>query len=458
MPYTSVSLIAPLDDCEGGIGGGGAGIGGGSGGSIGGIGIGGGGGGGSGGGSGPEIPVYPSANFEPAGCCFVADFNLACQSYSEFCGVWASQRIQYGYTIDAYKSKISYRDTPGNHNCDCIKVQTERIEVDRTNKVWWVARHKLIGLRVHVGKTNVTCTSGAVGCKFYVAVSYIFEDCDMIFDWLNGLSFYPEFTSTKICTGVYRNGTCSFTSTLTENSSVNNCTDMLANVNWDICTQGRQRIISRIKIFDTMPTGQVSITNADLPPVSCCGGQTGCTVTGNPCGLYLISNCMPNLPQYEGTPQPFFCQDVVPADPELFPEECVINTQCPSGIMPKVPREGGCEGYTLDAESGCYKRDYSAIVQEPGYDQVVCGYCDTEAGRIYYDVFAYSQSCGTGICLTGDCCLDVIDPTIQTVCREFNSDIPCRIDFRDLSCQIDTVQKYTTGAFCYNLPTVTIEL
>lgn len=449
MPYTSVSLIAPTDNCEGGLGESGGGS---TGGDTGSIGL----GGGSIGGGG-TTPIYPSSSFTQAGCCFVADFNLACQSYTEVCGLWASQRLQYSFNADFYRSKVSYRTTPGTHSCDCIKVQTERIELDRTDKIYWVGRYKLVGLRVHVGKTNVTCASGSVGCKFYVAVSYIFETCDYALSWAGGVSFYPEFTRIKTCTGVYRNGTCSFTSTTTESSSVNNCTDVLNQDPWQSCSSTQQKIISRIKLFDTMPTGQISIANADLPPVGCCGGQTGCTITGNPCGLYLVSNCVPNLPQYDGPEMDYFCQTYLSIGPPPYPDNCNITIGCPM-VLSKTARQGACEGYTLDAETGCYKRDYLETTEDPGFDRIVCGYCDDPEGRIYYDAIGVANECGAGLCLTGQCCLSPADPTIQTVCKDFNDGDYCRIDVSNFACTIGTLQKFTTGAFCYNLPTVTIEM
>jgi hypothetical protein len=53
--------------------------------------------------------------------------------------------------------------------------------------------------------------------------------------------------------------------------------------------------------------------------------------------------------------------------------------------------------------------------------------------------------------------------TTQTVtqCQEFvdlGVSALCQVDIVDYTCQIDPVQTYETGAFCYNLPSVTIEL
>jgi hypothetical protein len=62
--------------------------------------------------------------------------------------------------------------------------------------------------------------------------------------------------------------------------------------------------------------------------------------------------------------------------------------------------------------------------------------------------------------LTGQCCLSLEDRNVQFACKEFSdSDSSfCRVDISNYSCSIRSVQHYTTGAFCYALPTVTIQL
>lgn len=445
MPFTSVQLIAPTDDCVGGIGeglGGGVGVG---------VGVG--------------DPLYPSASFVSGGCCFIADFNLACQEYTKVCGLWASQDISYSYGVDLYKSKVSYRqNTSTPHECPCVKVQSIDYSITKTDKIYWVGRYKLIGVRIHVGKANVTCSNGSVGCRFYVAATYIFETCDYALMWGGGVSFYPEFTQRTICTGVYKNGTCSFSSDVTENSSINNCTDVLNSDPFaeGLCPPTRQQYISRIKLFDTLPTGQVSITNADLPPVSCCGSQTGCTISGTSCGLYLVSNCVPNLPAYDGPPMAYFCQryDIL-GDPP-YPEGCEIVIGCPS-VLEKESRPGLCQGYTFEAfqqGTGCFQRDlFDQSAVYPGFDRIVCGYCIDENGiKTYYDAIGLGNVCGTDLCLADGCCLTQDQPPQVTTCNEFNSEQYCRIDVRDFECSIGDLQTYETGAFCYHLPTVTIQL
>jgi len=444
MPFTSVSLIAPTDNCEGGLGGGG--------GDIGGVGIG-------GGGVGQQ---YPSASFSQANCCFVADFNLGCQEYVKNCAVLATVDMDYGLNVDYYRSKASYIQPGGTPDCPCIKVQSSRIDSHVRHKAWWLERHKLIGIQIHVGKINVICTDGEQACKFYVAATYAFETCEFILGWGIGASFYPEYTVDHTCTGVYRNGTCSYSGTSQSASSVNNCNDLKAGFPDQYCTAGQRRYFSRIKLYDTLPTGQISITNADLPPVNCCNGSTGCTVTGSPCGLNLDSNCMPNLPQFSDSLS-LGCQGYTngPGEPP-YPDGCSILSGCPEVLTKTAEPDGVCEYFVFDSASGCYEQKQSInTAPKPGRDRLVCGYCESGTGRDYYE-YPFEEICNAGnfLCLTGQCCLSLEDRNIQFACKEFSDPDSsfCRVDISNYSCSIGSVQHYTAGAFCYALPTVTIQL
>lgn len=441
MPYESVSLIAPLEDCEGGLEGGGIGIG--------------------GGGVGPGEPVYPSANFNPAGCCYTADFNLACQEYTQNCAVLSTLETNINAKFEYYRRKIPYLAT-GNEEieCPCILIQSNLVSEETIHKRWWLERHKLVGLRVHVGKTLVKCGESEPVCKFYVAVSYIFEHCEFILGW-NNLSLFPEFTGTYDCTGVYRDGTCSFSNQFQNSSTINNCTDILANFPLQFCNQFQQKIISRIKLFDALPSGQISITNADLPPVSCCDGQTNCFVLGSPCGLTLIDNCMPNLPQSD---EPFyaFCQGLLGLPP--YAEGCEINIGCPTVREIPPPQSLQCADYYIYHEpTACY-----TLVggQAAGSGNIItsttlsCGYCIEGEETVYVNTPAVLiDLCAPGatLCLTGDCCQDDLVSGIQYVCQEFYEGL-CATVISDLECSIGEAQHFSGGAFCFNLPTVTIEL
>lgn len=449
MPYTAVQLVAPLDDCEGGLGDG-----------LGGTGQ------GIGGGGNPETPTYPEASFSQASCCYVADFNLACQDYIEHCGVWASQTLDFSYKAEFYKLKPSYLEEPGTGNCECTLVQTKLVDYSRTDKIYWIARYKLKTVRIHVGKISVQCDGDeSPACKFYIAASYVFEVCDTALAWSGGVSQYPEYTIDYTCTGNYRAGNCSLTSTWQEASTVNNCTDVLNQDPWQFCNALDTKIISRIKLFDTLPTGQISITNADLPPIGCCGGETGCEVFGQPCGLELIDNCVPSLPTYNGTAMDYFCQATTGSNPGPPPydDACDIVIGCPE-VETKTGFDYPCEQYVFDEASGCYELVERSTTNVAGLDRFTCGYCDTDTGRTnyYLDMYGTFDDCGLpGLCTTGECCFDEISPEIQYNCQEFiTSGLSefCRIDISDYTCTVGSLTTHTTGSFCFNLPTVTIEL
>jgi len=155
----------------------------------------------------------------------------------------------------------------------------------------------------------------------------------------------------------------------------------------------------------------------------------------------------------------YFCQSYLYIGPPPYPDNCNITIGCPT-IKPKEEIQGGCEGYVFHEQSGCYRREFLGTQSYPGFDQLVCGYCDQIEGRIYYVVAAGTAfPCGQDLCLTGECCIDL---TLQTTepCQEFAfaGNSLCRVDIVDYTCQINPVQTYETGAFCYNLPSVTIEL
>jgi len=444
MPFTSVSLIAPIDDCEGGLGG-----------PTESIGVGGGG------------LVYPSAGFSQAGCCFVANFELGCQEYVKNCAVLATVQTNISAKFEYYRRKIPYLANPSDPvSCPCVLIQSNLVSEQTIHKAWWLERHKLIGLQVHVGKILVQCSGGQPSCKYYVAVSYIFEHCEFIlgFDG-SGITFYPEYSNSYDCTGVYRNGTCSFSNQFGTSSTINNCNDLKANFPEQFCTQLQRKIISRIKLYDTLPTGQISITNADLPPVSCCNGLTGCTVTGSPCGLNLDSNCMPNLPQYSGSLS-VFCQTPTAAGVPPYAEGCEINIGCPTIRSLSVPDNFACPDYFVYNNSvNCYVF-YAPGDQGAGSGNVVtsttlsCGYCVEDGqtnwanlGPIITDLCRPNAT----LCLTGDCCQYELVNSTQFVCHEFYDGL-CAEVVSNLQCTIGQAQYFSGGAFCFKLPTVTIQL
>ncbi len=331
------------------------------------------------------------------------------------------------------------------------------------HKAWWLERHKLVGLRVHVGKIRVQCEGGESACKFYVAVSYIFEQCEFVLGWATGGSFFAEFTNSYDCTGVYRDGTCSFSNQFENSSTINDCNDLMAAFPAQYCNEFQQKIISRIKIFDTLPTGQISISDADYPPLSCCGGSTGCTITGSPCGLSIIDNCMPNLPQFD-EPFPAFCQASLGQPP--YEEGCEIVVGCP--VIREIPFpenvDDRCFNYFIYNESV----DCFVLVggQGAGSGNLIestvinCGYCIEDGQTVWADApLILLDQCAPGatLCLTGECCQNELVNSIQFVCQEFYEGL-CATVISDLECEVGEPQYFTGGAFCFNLPTVTIQL
>ena len=449
MPYTAVQLVAPLDDCEGGLGDG-----------LGGAGQ------GIGGGGNPETPTYPEASFSQANCCYLATFNLACQDYTEHCGLWASQTLDFSYKAEFYKLRPTYLEEPGEPDCQCTLVQTKLVDYASTQKNIWLARYRLKAIQIHVGKISVQCDGDeSPACKFYIAASYIFEICEYTTGW-----FYPEYTIDYTATGNYRPGNCSVTNTWQEASTINDCTDLLATDPWNVCNQLDTKVISRIKLFDTLPTGQISITNADLPPIGCCGGETGCEVFGQPCGLELVDNCIGNLPAYNGAAPNLFCQrESVSPGPPPYADGCEILIGCPE-VLEKTAFDATCDKFVLDEVTGCYERVDQTIINVPGNDDFTCGYCDSETGErtIYYaDMYGtFGSEPVPGLCTTGECCFNEESPETQYNCPEFVDTTDsafaeeefCRIDITDYTCTVGSLTTHTTGAFCFNLPTVTIEL
>ena len=445
MPFTTVSLIAPTDDCEGGLGGGGD-----PGGGV-----------GAGVGEGDPDPVtYPTASLIDSGCCYTAEFNLACQEYTEHCGLYASQDVDFAYKTDLYKAKASYLEELGEHECPCIKVQSYDFTYNGAGKFYWAARYKLKSIMIHVGRVNVVCAgSESPACKYYVAATYKFEYCDAILP-------IQEYVLDTVLTGHYKVDQCSTTETFQQTSSINSCQNLLDADPWGSCPVGEGYNISRIKLFDSLPTGQVSITDADYPPFSV-GGSSGCVLQSHPCGLNVIDNCIANLPAYNGPPPStyWFCTPVGDNTPPLDTEGCFIDAGCPT-IETKTGINPGCQQFVFNEQASCYQYKGLGSVDYPGLDMLLCGYCIIDGVTTKY----YSNLFGTlpggavpppDFCETGGCCFlgfEFGQPVGIYNCQEFSTDQNCRRDILDYTCSIGDLVTYTTGSFCFNLPTVTIQL
>jgi hypothetical protein len=330
-------------------------------------------------------------------------------------------------------------------------------------RIFYLAEYELIRLRITVGKALTKCDEDAEPvCRFFVATTYYYSI-------LEDISAPYVFTSFDIsCTGVYRDGICSYTNawTVEDGTDSDNCPDGLvidpSTAELDIGS------FTRIKFYDTLPTGEVSLTNADSLPNSCCTGKTNCTFVVVPCGLSdtaASDRCLPALPQFDGQFDDL-CAGGTTEDgrngifgdsvgcPSVAPDKRAIVVQTQAYFD-----DGPCN-FVQDAQMvpGCFE-------EYPGFDYFVyddppCSLCDFTL-------------CGTlsPFCLGGDdpplqelcevegstgCCFRVLPGggLLAQNCIDLQGD--CQRDINDFVCSI-TTDHFTAGDVCFPVPTVTLE-
>lgn len=423
-----------------------------------------------------DPPTYPSASFQRRSCCYVAEFDLSCQEWQYDCHLWVKQNFELSYDVAYYDIKTAYASSLPTTDCPCIKTQdvsASRLDVVR---LYVVNRRKLKKIIVSVGKVLVKCTGDAEPtCKYYVASTWVF---DANLDYIGGLGLaYPSYRlQTYSCTGVYRDGFCSFTDeeTITNGSASDACPENMAQ-DWFATNTGiaYEFKVSRIKLYDALPTNPVSITDADEPPVSCCGGETGCELEISPCGLNLVDNCYRPIPDWGGgNLNPFgLCTS--------FDDDGNLIVACPT-ILPKTGVTIKSRAYLTDA-FGCSSTcigdpDYLCEKEYPGRDLLLCGYTTDENGNqipVTLD-YASADSCGDPyeFCTVEGCanaagdCYVYTSPNCNT--NPAIEDCPdlaikvvgggaCRVDLSNLDCTIGDPVVYDDWTICFTLPTVTLE-
>ena len=468
MPYASVSLIAPLDDCDGGLGGGG---------DIGGVGIGGGGGG-------IGEPTYPSADFVREGCCYVARFNLACQEWSsETCMLYAKQPMSLNFKTDNYRIKVAYPNVsifepdPSQYDCPCIHATTTAYDEDRITRTYAVERSKLKAIEIRVGKVLVQCESGSPICRFFIAANYVYD---------TETAFLPVATGSyyrlqKTCTGVYRVNNCTFNDVETET---------YGDVS-DGCPAGPYFpaafavasvfTLSRLKLYATLPplpAADITITATDKPPFSCCGDSVGCQLMQQPCGLNPV-DCLQVIGPWDGSPlvptpgELPFCFDLDEFEP--FCPIIVDKTEF-VGTSPAFLKDGPCSS-TCEGSS-----DFYCTETYPGFDDLVCTTELDPLGNYVYPVLVGSpvDDCPPPITPPGEgCTVDgcgdfggncgYLDSTQNCDAYIFDggniltAPCPdlwgyCRRDIYDLTCEYGTVTSYGAFNLCPSIPSVTLRL
>lgn len=442
MPYTTVTLKAPLGclDPGGGIGAG-------------------------------EDPEYPVANFERQGCCYVADFDIGCQEWIYNCKLMAKQTISASYSRDEYQSKVPYVAYGVEPDCDCIKTQTIAGTVTETHRAFLAARHRLESLSVIVGKALVQCDGDeSPSCKFFIAVNYRFEgDVTLL---AQGNSLDAKINAQTDCTGHYRNGDCSITSSKSTSTGwdSDSCppTETIASQFANPLLPGAMgRVFTRIKLYDTLPSGiDVSINDADFPPVNCCGSETGCELKSEPCFMSVEDNCVIVA---TGGNFAFFSFSVC----STLDENNDIILTCPTKIdrvgfsrRIKVYRVDSDCPYWCDNASQQYLDQYTKVCDFPGFEQLICGYddngdpipapgiggpgCEEITGLCSYTSGCVATAGGCYL-LTGPDCGTI--GGVQT-CPDL--EVLCRVDYTTPTCTIGEVTTYGDFEVCFSIPTATI--
>lgn len=446
MPYTTVTLKAPLGclDPGGGVG---AGLG--------------------------EDPEYPVANFERQGCCYVAEFDIGCQDWIYDCKLMAKQSISASYTRDEYQSKVPYVAYGVEPDCDCIKVQTISSTIDETHRAFVASRHRLKSVSIIVGKALVQCDGDeSPACKYFIAVNYEFDgDATLLYEG----SVLPKIDATTNCTGHYRNGDCSVTSSKSTSSGwdSDSCPSeesIAGQFDDPLYQYAMNRFITRLRFYDTLPSGiDVSINNADLPPMNCCGSETGCELKSEPCFVNVEDNCVVVVSANPGTSDFYgrsVCVEVA--------QDATITLSCPTKIdrvgitrYIKVYRvDSSCPYWCGEGDVNTYGPIYTKACDFPGFEQLICGYDDN--GDPILQGFQGGPGCDPieGLCnydsgcvaTAGGCYLltDVNCGTVGGVQTCPDLEYLCRVDYTDPVCTIGDVSTFGDFEVCFQIPAVTI--
>jgi hypothetical protein len=423
-----------------------------------------------------EPPTYPTATFERRSCCYIAEFELGCQPWIYDCHLWVKQNFDLSYNVAIYDIKTAYVGSLPASDCPCIHVQDVSYSSLDIVRLFAVNKRKLTKITVSVGKVLVKCSGDAEAtCKYYIASTWEFEAKADAAGGLGG--FEPSYqTATQSCTGVYREGFCSYTDETTSviGTTSDACPEDLAET-WFLNHDGIEYDfkVSRIKLYDTLPVTPVSITDADEPPVSCCGGETGCELEIDPCGLNLVDNCYKPLADFAGVDlAAFYCQSI--------DENGDLVITCPT-VLDKVGVTIKSQAYVTDG-NGCSSTcvgDASYLCEDdyPGIDRLICGYGIDSEGNPYPLDFGVAGSCGDPyeFCTVegcanagGDCYVYTspncgIAPALED-CPDLakrkssgGGNDTCRRDITDLVCTIGDPVVNNDWEICFTLPTVTLE-
>lgn len=463
MPYTSVTLKSPYYACEG-----------------------------------SGSPVYPTENFVKLTCCYQAAFNFEtngqCPPETFNCFLWAKRTLNFSYQVQYYRAEVSYtnsdpriEDPPPSLECPCTLVQTKDVDYEGVSRAFLLQSYRLQKITISVGKTFIQCDGDeSPVCKYYIATTWDFVVSEDI-------PFPVHYSkATLSCTGNFQDENCSITNSWIEESGTNS--DACPFDEFEVNPVSTVVSISRIKFYDTLPApGEITISDADDEPFSCCGGKTGCEITTTGCGILIGTNCIPAAPTYDEFLNDNPLYTLVPCgtggeagsgaifwDEETQAWLCV--QVCENGYMEADVRSSQVYWRPADA-SYCWELVATCSVQSVGWDKFIsplvecgprtsntelegvspCGTLDVDyVNDVYPNPPAVPYCLGgatppePGLCLNGDCCFyEEFGFQIEFPCTDLHG--YCGRKIVDFTC--DHVRTdYVVGGTCIPIPTAIFEV
>ena len=267
IPFSQVTLKAPFENC---------------------------------GGYGPpeEFPTLSLQQSDVFGCCYVGTHSFACQPPTTSCELYAKRKTDWSFKVEYHRSSNCYLPAGSDWATDCGNqsvcrlVQTKTVNATTSARVFFKHTRELINVEITVGKAQIKCDGDTDPvCKYFIAATWSYR----VTEGLSSLLYYRKFDF--VCTGNFEVDNCSLSTSWT----VQNGSDS------DSCPSdfyfggGTTKVVkfTRAKFYDSLPTGEVTITKDDKPPFACCGGKTNCEVFQSTCGLdFSGDRCVAPLPPY----------------------------------------------------------------------------------------------------------------------------------------------------------------
>lgn len=374
-------------------------------------------------------PGDTSISLTKSNCCLVGTFDVGCQSPSYQCKLWAKGVWSISYDLTKYYAKASYNGS----SCDCVPAQQIECDVTQTIRYFYYARYTLTGIGIKISKESIKCGESDPVCKWVVTVLYYYDVLDGII--LSDVAT-PELAVNTICTGLYRSGDCSVTTTYSDiiNPGSDTCT---AAVDTEpAVSRSYSVVLQRFKTFDAKPTGSVSITNADT-------GPDGCTVESAKCAA-ATSFCLDwgqNFADNVST-----CYQIVDYESLDYAVRTFSNCREVTDSTLLCQGNANATGQTIQPPDA---------PASTGYYTNLLDNCDCNAIVTQNDC---SINCGNDPDVVTLCDIVPIGggPTTQFPCPDLDLDALCLQTVDSLICD-KTITNYDES-ICITVPTVTLTL